>query len=365
LKQAVFSISGAFGVNRLFAFVNRHRPVVLAFHGVTAEIPGHLCNHGGLHLYLPIFERLMTFIASRYHAVPLARVVDWLEGRTTLPERAVVVTFDDGYRNVLTNAAPVLKRLGIPATLFVAADFVRHGEMLWTDRLLSALYLTREPRLMMEHATISMDVSLASDADKVAANRSLLAACKKLPDHERIALLDFIIEKLEVDEARLSAAWPDHAPASPEELRRLPELGVEVGSHTCSHAIVSRMTPEQMANELFESKQFIEDSVGRPCDHFSYPNGGPTDFDATTRRHVIDAGYRSAVTTIKRAVSRGQDCFAIPRCVLTHNRITLPEFAAELSGFPGFLRDVKGRLTGRDANPRSGSGEADAGTSVE
>ena len=98
MKQAIFSISGVLGVDRLFAFLNRNRPVVLVFHGVTSEPPGHFCNHEGMHLYRPIFERLMEFIVARYHPVALADVVDWLEGSVALPDRAVAVTFDDGRR---------------------------------------------------------------------------------------------------------------------------------------------------------------------------------------------------------------------------------------------------------------------------
>jgi len=347
LKQTIFSISGALGVDRLFAFLNRNRPVVLVFHGVTAETPGHLCNYEGLHLYRPTFERLMTFIASRYQPVSLARMVDWLEGRATLPERAVAITFDDGYRNVLTEAGPVLQRLGIPATLFVATDFVFGGEMLWTDRLLSAICLSREPRLEMDGPSGALSLPLGTDADKMLADRHLLVVCKSLPDGERLALVDRIVQALAIDESRLSTAWADHAPIAPDELRQLPALGIDVGSHTCSHAIVARMSPEQMARELAESKRLIEASTGRACDQFSYPNGSPSDFNAHTRRSVADAGYRCAVTTIKTAVRPAQDPFAIPRCTLTHNRITLAEFAAEVSGFPRFLRAVKGRVMNR------------------
>jgi peptidoglycan/xylan/chitin deacetylase (PgdA/CDA1 family) len=346
LKQAIFSISGVLGVDRLFAFLNRNRPVVLVFHGVTAEAPGHLCNHEGMHLHLPIFERLMAFVAARYHAVPLASVVDWLEGKGTLPERAVVVTFDDGYRNVLTQAAPVLKHFGIPATLFVATDFVFRGEIMWTDRLVSALTLTREKEISIDVQGDTITLPLRSHADKTAADRQLLAACKALPDAGRAAFVHRVLEKLGVDQSLLSTAWPDHAPLSPDELKQLPEFGIEVGSHTCSHAIATRMSDEQMARELSESKRMIESAVGRACDGFSYPNGSPTDYSAATRARVIEAGYRCAVTTIKTSVAPYQDPFEIPRCTLTHNRITLPEFAAEVSGFPRFLRGVKGRVSG-------------------
>ena len=359
MKQAIFSISGILGVDRLFAYLNRNRPVVLVFHGVTAEKPGHFCNHEGLHLYRPIFERLMEFIADRYQPVALSSIVDWLEGRVALPNRAVAVTFDDGYRNVLTEAAPVLARLGIPATLFVATDFVFRREPLWPDRLTSALYLTKEKHLSLETNAGAENLPLGVDGEKIAAERRLRSLLKNVPDAERLAMLERIVVSLAVDEAEMARAWPDHAPITPAELPRLFDHGLDVGSHTCTHAIVSRMRETQMEFELAESRRLIEGATGRSCTLFSYPNGSPADFNARTRDAVMKAGYRGAVTTIKSEVAALQDRFEIPRCTLTHNHITLSEFAAEVSGIQRFLRRAKARVTGGPALPQGGSWQLD------
>jgi peptidoglycan/xylan/chitin deacetylase (PgdA/CDA1 family) len=359
VKQAIFSISSVLGVDRLFSYLNRNRPVVLVFHGVTAEAPRHFCNHEGLHLHRPIFERLMTFIAQRYHPVSLAHIVDWLQGRASLPERAVAVTFDDGYRNVLTEAAPVLASLGIPGTLFVATDFVFRREQLWTDRLTSALYLTREPHLTLAVDGGAIDLPLRDETEKIAAEHRLRSLCKSVPDAERLSLLRKILAALAVDESSLCQAWPDHAAIAPEELPALFDYGVDVGSHTCTHAIVTRMRESQMEFELAESRRLIKSATRRPCTLFSYPNGSPADFNAQTRRAVMHAGYRAAVTTIKTAIAPIHDRFAIPRCTLTHNHISLSEFAAQVSGFPRFLRGAKARLRGRRAVPEPGSWQGD------
>lgn len=350
MRQAIYSTSGALGIHRLFAFLNRNQPIVLTFHGVTAAPPRNICNYEGMHLELPVFTRLMEHVASRYQAVPLGRVVDWLEGRSAAPERAVVVTFDDGFRNILTTAAPVLQRLHIPATLFVATDFVFEGRMLWTDRLLSALALTGEARVEVEWNNESHALDLRDDARKIDANRRLRAVCKALPQTERVALVERVIDQLGVEESRLPGAWDDQRPLDPSELKQLPEAGIEVGSHTCSHPIVSRLEPREAKRELEESKRRIEAATGRPCLDFAYPNGGPGDFNPQTHHAVKAAGYRCAVTTIKRRVARTDGCFEIPRCTLTHNQITLDEFASEVSGFPSALRAVRQRVrSGRAA----------------
>jgi peptidoglycan/xylan/chitin deacetylase (PgdA/CDA1 family) len=343
LRHAVFSISGAFGVHRLFASLHRHQPIVLAFHGVTASPARNICNYEGMHLHVSIFARLMRHLVARYRVVPLACVVDWLEGRGSPPPRAVVVTFDDGFRNVLTTAAPVLQRLGIPATLYVAADFVFDGRMLWPDRLLSALALTRRSHVDVEWGGETHGFDLRGDDRKIDANRRLRAVCKSLPQAGRLALVEDVVARLGVAESALAGAWDDQRPLDPGELGRLAAAGIEVGSHTCSHPIVTRLEAADARRELEESKRVIEAAVGRPCLDFAYPNGQPGDFDRESHLRVREAGYRSAVTTIKRRVTPGNGCFEIPRCTLTHNRVSVAEFAAEVSGFAGSLRAMKQR----------------------
>ena len=336
-------------MNRLSASLHRHRPIILTFHGVTSDSSETFCNDEGLHLHRPLFERLMEHVARNYRPVSNARIVDWLEGRADAPERAVAVNFDDGFRNVLTEAAPVLKRLKIPATLFVATDFVFKGEMLWPDRVIAAFALTPEKHLDVQAAGKVFSFEIGERAGKLFAGRVLISMCKTLPPEERLALVDHIIEHLGVNPAKLAAAWDGFRPIEPGELKELPGYGVTVGAHTCSHPILARLSAAEQARELSDSKRLIESATGLRCDEFAYPNGGPGDFSEQTRQGIIDAGYRSAVTTIKRRVVRHDDRFEIPRCTLTHNRISLAEFSAEVSGLPGILRSFKARARPRPA----------------
>jgi peptidoglycan/xylan/chitin deacetylase (PgdA/CDA1 family) len=357
VKETVYSMTEAFGVNRLSAALHRYQPVILTFHGVTADSSNTICNEEGLHLHRSIFERLMEHLACHYRPVPLSRIVDWLEGRADAPESGVALTFDDGFRNVLTEAAPVLKRLGLPATLFVATDFVFKGEMLWPDRLVAAIALSNQPRLEVETDSGTRGFDISDRAGKLRARGTLTALCKMLPQSARLRLLDQIVERLGVDPAKLASAWDGFRPIQPNELKRLPEFGVTVGAHTCSHPILARLSGDEQAHELSESKRLIESATEVRCDEFAYPNGGPGDFSEQTRQRVIDAGYRCAFTTIKRRVVRSDDRFEIPRCTLTHNRISLAEFSAEVSGLPGAWRALRDRAASRtdvrDAAPRA------------
>jgi peptidoglycan/xylan/chitin deacetylase (PgdA/CDA1 family) len=343
----MYSIMGAVGLDRVFASLNRGRPCVLAFHAVTGDERVHLCNYQGKHLYASRFARFMRYLATHYHPVHLGRIVEWLAGGPPPPEKAVAVTFDDGYRNVLTVAGPILSELSIPATLFVVTDFVLEGRMLWPDRLVSAIAISEQPRLIFESAGRRWDLPLGGDGERIAADRALRAWCKKLPDEERVVAVNAAVEALAVDESQLAGVWEDHRPLGPGELADLADVGIEVGSHTQSHGIVTRLTPAQAQRELSESRRLIEEATGRPCTAFSYPNGAPGDFDDRSREAVARAGYRCAVTTVKERVRPGTDAFEVPRYLLADNATTQAEFASEVSGLTDALRGFRDSVSGR------------------
>lgn len=347
MKRAFFDTSSALGFDRLFAFLNRNRPIVLGFHGVTDEAPGSIHNYEGSHLHRPIFSRLMDHLANRYRLVSLDQIVEWLEGCGELPERAVAVTFDDGYRNVLTQAAPILSGLGVPATVFVTTDFVVEGKMLWPDRVLSALAVTSKDSVILLEDGEDKESSIRTNAEKIRTSDKIRAICKSLPDGQRQALVDDIVDQLAVDDAASRNAWGDYEPLGEDDLRELGNHGITVGSHTCSHPVLARCATERMADELRRSKRIIEQITGASCTSFGYPNGAPGDFNDETRREVVAAGYRCAVTTVKSRVGASQDRFEIPRYLLTHNEITMKEFSVEVSGYPTFLRGIKRRIASR------------------
>jgi peptidoglycan/xylan/chitin deacetylase (PgdA/CDA1 family) len=346
MKKSFYHLSSIFGLDRLFAFLYRHQPVVLAFHGVTAERPGSILNYEGNHLYRPVFQDLMEYLANRYNIVPLEQIAGWLAGGKQPPERAVAITFDDGYRNVLTQAAPVLQKIGAPATVYVTTDFVVEGRMLWPDKLLSALFATSLQRLKLTWDKESIELPIRTDGDKIRASDWLRAVCKSLPDEGRHALIEHVVDLLGVDEERLKTVWPDFQPLSENDLRDLGNFGLTAGSHTCCHPVLARCPSDRMAEELGASKQIIEQITGLACASFAYPNGAPGDFNRETRDAAKAAGYHNAVTTVKNRISQGQDPYEIPRYILTHNEITKREFAGEVSGYPTFLREIRRKLTG-------------------
>lgn len=118
-------------------------PVVLPFHGVNLSHAPGLRNYTGKHCHIDQFRKVITALAARAEPLRLSEIVDHCLGRSRATAPSFALTFDDGFLNNLTVAAPELRQMGIPATFFITRDFSLHDGMSWTDQVESAVDTAR------------------------------------------------------------------------------------------------------------------------------------------------------------------------------------------------------------------------------
>jgi len=221
-----------------------------------------------------------------------------------LPGRAVCVTFDDGYADNLHCALPVLERCNIPATIFVATDFV-DGENMWNDRIVETLRYLRSDSLDLRSLGLSVYLT-ATKEQRYNCSMTLLSEIKYKPLKER----EHLVSSIE----SLAQHKRETLMLSESNLRTLHARGVNIGAHTQSHPILSELSPEDSYHEIAGSKQWLETSLQCPVEHFAYPNGRLHD-DYTDKqvKQVKQIGFKSALTTEYGAVVKNSDLFQLPR----------------------------------------------------
>jgi peptidoglycan/xylan/chitin deacetylase (PgdA/CDA1 family) len=250
------------------------------------------------------FDALLKHVASRFRVMPLAQAVRALrEG--TLPSRALSITFDDGYADNLTVAAPILRRHGMSATVFVASGYLDGGWM-FNDVVIEALRSTRKAELDLRARNLGRYL-LRSDDDRRNAINTILPSVKYLPPRERDAVARQILREADVT-----------LPASPmltsDMVRALPDAGLDVGAHTVMHPILSRIGDRDARSEIAQSKEQLSRLARRDVSLFAYPNGVPgTDYGPAHVAMVRDSGFAAAVTTSPGAASAACDPFELPR----------------------------------------------------
>src|SRR5262249_49553927 len=180
------------------------------------------------------------------------------------PDDTVVVTFDDGYRDNYTNAFPILKALGIPATIFLATDAIGTGKVLWHDRVFDAFRQTSRA-VLDDYGDGATRYSLRSPAEKLEVQGRIRDWLRAHEGPRRLELVDRLVARLEVPDRRqapgLMLDWDD--------VKRMHAGGVSFGSHTVTHPILTRIRPEQAREEITASKQRIQKHLGVPGEAFA------------------------------------------------------------------------------------------------
>lgn len=261
------------------------RLLVLGYHNVDGtwcfpSAPG--AGRRGLERQLRALRRLAR-------VVPLDQALrDLAEGRP-LPPRAVAITFDDGYRDTLTIAAPILARLELPATTFLVPGILSGEVNPWWERLGWALETGRAEVIDFE----GQRLALRDAAMRRRAFRSVAEQLKRRDRHRREEATDQLVETL----SPTGTYHPGELFCDWDGARALTRTGMAIGSHSMYHAILSKEPGEAQHADLLDSRKLLEAELGAPIDLFAYPNGAPADYDLTTIAAAGAAGYTHAVTT--------------------------------------------------------------------
>ena len=257
---------------------------ILTFHRIGDENDPFLPA-----LSTTLFAARMAHIARHYVVLTVEELVERMR-RGRVPRNTLALTFDDGYRNNLTHAAPILARHGLPATIFLTTRFIGSSESLWFERLAIAFKTTKrsEVEFAGERAW-----PLNSVTSRLQALNAALSHLKRLPDVERQRDLDGLLSRL----GGAAQEPPERPMLTWEEVHALQSLNFSIGAHTETHPILSRLEPEQARREVGGSKRVIEKMLGQPVRAFAYPNGGSLDYDTSITELVAEAGFSCAVTT--------------------------------------------------------------------
>ena len=247
------------------------------------------------------FEEQMRLVQRYFHVITLADLADCLD-RGTVPRRAVVVTFDDGYRDVLVAGKPVLEKYGIPATVFVASGYVGSGRNFWWDALERICFADQRPHDgALELDQLKADWSTASDQLYLA----LWPQLHPLAEDPRRRLLERLAELAGVD--------PDGDPQTmtDDELLRLAAGDlVDIGGHTVTHPNLAWLSAEAQLGEMRDSRTQLEARIGKPVSSFCFPHG---EYTQESLGLVREAGYAQTCVSVRSVVRPGADRFEIPR----------------------------------------------------
>jgi peptidoglycan/xylan/chitin deacetylase (PgdA/CDA1 family) len=239
------------------------------------------------------FEQQIRTLRETHRILNLDEVDRLVESGLDVKEPSALVTFDDGYLDNAIVALPVLIRLEVPATFFLATEFLQDPKLTWWDHLAYVINKSPVATLRLDRPE-PMDVSLGSRTDAIA---QVVRAC--LTHH-----VDDDPEFRTHLENRAEVRVDDHALGRTQfmtwdQARALLSAGMSIGSHTHRHCNLARLSAEGQRAEMAESKQILEAQLKIPISTLAYPYGWSGAFDASTRQAARETGYRLAFSAIE------------------------------------------------------------------
>jgi peptidoglycan/xylan/chitin deacetylase (PgdA/CDA1 family) len=348
-KHSLFAVGlgaiAATGADRHLRSVARGRGVILMFHHVRPWLPRAFAPNRVLEITPVFLDFVLTELREEgFEIVPLDAVPDRLRGEARTQPFAAL-TFDDGYRDNVEYAWPVLRRHRAPWAVFVTTDFADGTGRLWWIELEQAI--AQSDRVTLTLNEERLDLPSRTPREKQAAfntiHRRLLAGPKDCID-ELLAALDSEAERGDDTLATsLCLGWP--------ELDSLAgEPDVTIGAHTISHPMLAKLGSFVAMDEIGGGKAYLEQRLGRAVGHFAYPFGSPAVVGRREFGLARQAGFVTAVTTRPGHVFADHiaHLHALPRVSMNGLFQTQTALRALLSGVP-FLAWRRGRVINVEA----------------
>ena len=282
--------------------------IILAYHRVVADIAEAERNAiPGLSTSVDSFRRHLEIIREQYEVLSLDAAVEVIRGQRRVGRTAAAITFDDGYRDVYEQAFPVLKRFGLPATVFIPTANIGQPQLLDHDRIYCLLldahglgFDLREPLLKAGLEAPLVD-SLSAERDLP----NLASRLVHLPFATRSRFL------AEMEAIFGTASYPKGLEVMNWEMvEEMVDAGITMGSHSDRHLVLTYEDEPTVEREILRSKQVLEDRLGTRVRHFAYPNGK---HNAVIKATLGRLGLDVAVTTERRIARRGDDPLALGR----------------------------------------------------
>lgn len=315
LIKKIFLRAGVYELIR--ALLPNRKAAILRYHAVVAP-ENNFYTSPAIALSPREFEQHVKYFAGKYRVISLDEIVNCLRQNKPLPKNSVAFTFDDGYSDNL-EAARILKKYGAGGTFFITTAPIGRESLFWLSEVTCLILKTSQNLFRLTLGEKQAEFALTDTSSRWKAIRELIRLIKSnnraVREEIRRQLSRQLGDPVLLEEVQnLALTW--------EQVRQMERMGMLIGSHTLTHLNLPNADPEDARLEIAESKKVLEEQLGAPIRHFSYPNSGPYEyFNAQIREFVIESGYDSSCTSNNGFVNHSSDRFALERVR------TVPELA--------------------------------------
>jgi len=263
------------------------------------------------HLRIRDFEKQMWHIKNWYKVITMDELADRLASKRKNGTPCVAITIDDGYFNNYTLAYPILKRLNLPATIYLSTGFVGTKKSTWVDEVMDMFLISKKESISLPELFDNEVFDLSTPEKKREAFLKLFEKMLSIEHERKTSLMEELLKILDVEEdiknnaKRKMLVW--------SEIIEMSGNNISFEAHTVSHPTLSKMELSEAKREILESRNEIEMKIGSKVKHFAIPNGKIEDFNEELKEFCKEIGFETVVSTEPGIVSAKSDPYFLKR----------------------------------------------------
>lgn len=296
---------------QLTSLLDEEELTIFLFHGVVTSPTSGVRNYTGKHIHRELFAHCIGELAEVGTALSMDDVLSHMEHGVAFPDRAFAVTFDDGFENNVSVAAPILDDFSVPATIYVTTEFVDQNRMSWIDRIEEAVERVPNQALTLNWTN---EIFLLEDTEsRINFLKAVRTFVKTSPDIDANAFADHLCEQLAAEdfdqangELDRKMSWDQVRTAANSPL-------LSIGGHSHTHATLSFLSPEELDGELDKCFGLLEEKGGIEPTHFSYPEGLEHCYSEAVIKALKQRGVRCSPTAMSGTNRVKDDLFHLSR----------------------------------------------------
>ncbi len=260
--------------------------VIFNYHRIReqASLEHHPFDEGVFGPTAKEFRDHMKWLKGHCDMISEQDLLDHVQGKINLPRSSVMITFDDGYRDNLEIALPILNEFNIPAIFFIPTQAIEEREVGWWDKIAYVLKKSEKKNFVLRDRPFDLQLG------KKHAIRELQEWMRTHSAKSTVSLLKELSEACGVD---LPTSFHcDSEIMTWDQIREAQKKGITIGSHTHSHRVLSTLTLAEQFEEFHVSKKILEAKLKTPVRSVAYPVGGHDDWHLETGEIAERCGYQ-------------------------------------------------------------------------
>lgn len=330
IRDLILFILDKIGINAILRLINKDKFIILYGHGISHRF----INFSTRHLAVSEFEKQIKYLKrKKYIFITLTDLFNKKKHGINQKQRHVIFTFDDGFKNVINNAYPLMKKYNAKGCIYVVSDYIGAEKLLWTDYIELLVRNASNSKFKFIFKNKEINYTFNNERELQIISQNIKHKLRTLNNAERLSHLEQLSLPNKI--SYFKNVPIEYRTANWDDLKLLDSKILEVGCHTKTHPNLTSLEAfEEFKNELLEPKLTLEDKMGYKINHLCYPAG---EFNNKVIHYVKKFGYQTATITDEGFNTPQTDLFQLKRIQVKNNFIV---FKAKISGLYFIIQKI-------------------------